>query len=166
MNRFANLSISNNDRQLAWRLMSKENRPLGVTKNDQKSKPLHKWQSDIVIWCVYAKLTLAAELKVVLEPEFHSPADNRPQIRDVAMLLCAQAAQHKNKWLHAPASGRTSTAQLHFENRSWLFPAPWTKAYYSNQFTCLLWQRFAFFWELKLFNTICTSHSAQASTRS
>lgn len=41
---------------------------------------------------MYTKLTFAAELKVVLEPEFLSPADNRPQIRDVAMLLCTSGA--------------------------------------------------------------------------
>lgn len=129
MNRLANLSITSNDRQLAWRLMSKENRPFGVLESDQNSKILYKWQSDIVIWCVYVKLTLAAELKVVLEPEFLSPADNRPQIRDVAMLLCVQAAQQKNNWLDAPALERTSTAQLHFENSGWLFPSAWAKAF-------------------------------------
>lgn len=132
MNRLANLSIPNNDRQLAWRLMSKENRPFGIIESDQNSKPLHKRQSDIVIWCVYVKLTLAAELKVVLEPEFLSPADNRPQIRDVAMLLCVQAKQRSRKQMTGRACVRTyvNCANALRESRLVIsFLMTWAKAF-------------------------------------
>lgn len=68
-------------------LMSNGKRLFGVNKSDHKSDKRHRLQTDVVRKCMYIKLTFAAELKVVLEPEFLSPADNRPQIRDVAILL-------------------------------------------------------------------------------
>jgi len=40
MNRLANLSIPNNDRQLAWRLMSKEIRPFGSLKETKTASHL------------------------------------------------------------------------------------------------------------------------------
>lgn len=46
------------------------------------------------------KPTLAAELKAVLDPEFLSPADNRPQIRDAAMFLTPAAVLRKKQITH------------------------------------------------------------------